>query len=316
MPVSAIRLLNIPIIHAAMDQRIGSNINGPSLMRMPNWVKHPLGKYYLYFAHHRGKYIRMAFADDLLGPWQTHKPGVLGLENSYFQIQDIDEYSDQLRGTDLYAHIASPDVHVDKENQRIFMYYHGMLADADQQTRIAYSEDGLNFKAQSNLLGPAYFRTLKYENWIYVITWAGYLLRSRSWDGPFEKGGMIKNITSLNNPNRILRHTALLLRKNILHIFFSCIGDEPESICHASINLNKKWEDWQLEEESIILKPELEWEGANLPVKKSLVGAADYPVHELRDPCIYQEDENIYLLYCGAGESGGIGIAKVELEVE
>ena len=316
MPVSAKRLLNIPLIHAAMDQRIGSNINGPSLICVPDWVNHPLGKYYLYFAHHRGKYIRMAFADNLLGPWKIYKPGVLNLESSYFEIQDIDEYSDRLKGIDLYAHIASPDVHVDKENQRIFMYYHGMLADADQQTRIAYSEDGLNFKAKKNLLGPAYFRAFEYENWIYAITWAGYLLRSRSWDGPFELGAMLKNMAPLNNSNRILRHTALLLRENILHIFFSCIGDKPESICHAQISLYEDWNDWQLQAESTVLKPELEWEGADLSVKRSLIGAADYPVHELRDPCIYQEDENIYLLYCGAGESGGIGIAKLEFELE
>ena len=31
-----------------------SNINGPSLVRVPEWVEDPLGKYYLYFAHHRG----------------------------------------------------------------------------------------------------------------------------------------------------------------------------------------------------------------------------------------------------------------------
>ncbi len=316
MSVSAKRLLNQPIIHAELDQRIGSNINGPSLIRVPDWIKDPLGKYYLYFAHHRGRYIRMAYADDLLGPWQIYSQGALDLEDSYFEVQDISQYSNQLKGTDLYAHIASPDVHIDAENQHIFMYYHGMLADADQQTRIAYSEDGLTFKAQKDLLGPAYFRTFKYKNWIYAITWAGYLSRSRSWGGPFEQGEMIKNIAQSGNPNRVLRHTALLLRENILHIFFSCIGDEPESISHARINIDRDWRNWKMKAESIIIKSELQWEGAGLPVKKSLVGAADYPVHELRDPCIYEEDKNIYLLYCGAGESGGIGIAKLEFELE
>ncbi|NET62179.1 MAG: hypothetical protein F6K47_40550, partial [Symploca sp. SIO2E6] len=34
----------------------GSNINGPSLIRVPEWIENPLGRYYLYFAHHQGKY--------------------------------------------------------------------------------------------------------------------------------------------------------------------------------------------------------------------------------------------------------------------
>ncbi len=36
---------------------MGSNIAGPSLVRLPDWVENPLGRYYLYFADHRGTYI-------------------------------------------------------------------------------------------------------------------------------------------------------------------------------------------------------------------------------------------------------------------
>src|ERR1044071_4584691 len=57
----------------------GNNINGPSLIRVPDWVTNRLGKYYLYFAHHNGKYIRLAYADHLEGPWKIYKPGVLPL---------------------------------------------------------------------------------------------------------------------------------------------------------------------------------------------------------------------------------------------
>ena len=310
------RLLEEPIIFSGMDERIGANINGPSLVCVPNWIQNPLGKYYLYFAHHRGRYIRMAYSNKLSGPWKIYTPGVLHLSDSFFEIMDITEYSEKLRGTDLYAHIASPDVHIDDENQRIFMYYHGMLNDADQKTRIAYSNDGLMFNAEPTLLGPAYFRAVKYREWIYVVTWAGNLLRSRLWEGPFEQGAMLKDITSADNPNRILRHSALLLRENVLHIFYSCIGDIPERILHAKINVDKDWAKWGIKEETMVLKPELKWEGAKLPIKRSVVGAADLPQHELRDPCIFEENGKLYLLYCGAGESGGIGIAKMELNFE
>ena len=62
------RLNNNPIIRPNMDERMGSNINGPSLIRVPDWVENPLGKYYLYFANHKGRYIRLAYADRLEGP--------------------------------------------------------------------------------------------------------------------------------------------------------------------------------------------------------------------------------------------------------
>lgn len=50
--VSAERMLAGPIIQPNMDGRMGDNISGPSLIRVPDWLERPLGAYYLYFAHH------------------------------------------------------------------------------------------------------------------------------------------------------------------------------------------------------------------------------------------------------------------------
>ena len=74
---------------------MGDNINGPSLIRVPDWVEQPLGRYYLYFAHRDGRYIRRACRDDLLGPWATYRDGVLPLRDALFA-----------------GHVASTDVHV------------------------------------------------------------------------------------------------------------------------------------------------------------------------------------------------------------
>ena len=46
-----------------MDDRMGDNVSGPSLIRVPEWVDAPLGRYYLYFAHHDGRYIRRGESD-------------------------------------------------------------------------------------------------------------------------------------------------------------------------------------------------------------------------------------------------------------
>ena len=99
-----------------------SNINGPSVIRVPEWVSDPLGKYYLYFAHHKGTSIRLAYADQMTGPWFIHPKPVFTLQESLFVTQDLDpnSRSDWVNGPDyLYAHIASPDVHVDQNKTDI-----------------------------------------------------------------------------------------------------------------------------------------------------------------------------------------------------
>ena len=92
----AVRLKENPIIRPELSATIGKNINGPSLIRAAEWLEKPLGKYYLYFADHGGKFIRLAYADRLEGPWKIHEPGTLRLEE-----------------TACKGHIASPDVHID-----------------------------------------------------------------------------------------------------------------------------------------------------------------------------------------------------------
>ena len=78
------RVRGNPLIVPEMSASIGTNINGPSLIRVPDWVENPLGRYYLYFAHHKGKFIRLAFADNVEGPYEIYEPGSLHLEDSGF----------------------------------------------------------------------------------------------------------------------------------------------------------------------------------------------------------------------------------------
>ncbi|NQW20868.1 MAG: hypothetical protein HQ477_09155 [Chloroflexi bacterium] len=109
-PSDFTRLTENPIIRPNMDDRMGDNVNGPSLTRVPSWVARPFGKYYLYFGHHDGDYIRLVYADEIAGPWQIHAAGTLGLNNSHFN-----------------GHIASPHVHVDEYLRQIRMYFHGRI---------------------------------------------------------------------------------------------------------------------------------------------------------------------------------------------
>lgn len=316
MSLKAERLRLDPIIHSGMNPRLGDNINGPSVIKVPEWVENPLGAYYLYFAHHMGRFMRLAFADRPEGPWTIHGPGVLDVEASLFVTEDLKEIPDEPGGAwaaqagnqFLYAHIASPDVHVDNEARIIRMYYHGLLASGDQQTRLATSMDGLIFEPLPALLGQPYFRVFAHGGWIYAISWAGKVQRAQRWGGPFEPGPKLFTGPPLNSEDKTIRHVGLLRREDRLDLFYSRIGDKSECILHTIVTLTEDWSEWQIQPPREVLKPETSWEGADLPITPSRVGAAEGREHALRDPFVFVDENKHYLFYSGAGESA-IGVA-------
>jgi len=290
--ISARRITDAPIIVPEMDARMGSNINGPSLIRVPDWLPKAMGRYYLYFAHHDGAYIRLAFADDLAGPWRTHEAGVLPLSDSLFG-----------------GHIASPDVHVDHDARQIRLYYHG----ADQQTgvqapqftRVALSSDGLTFTAQPEILGRPYMRSIRHDGHHYAIAMPGTLYRSDD--------GLSKFVEGPNPFETNMRHAALMVHDDHLLVFYSRIGDAPEHIVVCEIDLSADWKAWRPGPSKTVLEPERDYEGAALELQPSVRGLSPDPVRQLRDPAIYEEDGHTYLLYSVAGEHG-IAIAELSFQ--
>jgi hypothetical protein len=317
------RLVDSPIISSQTHASIGHNIQGPSLIRVPEWVANPLGRYYLYFADHKGSYIRLAYADQLTGPWTVYEPGALHLVNSHFltEAPDVPEgevdkvlfymrnvlghkgRTDQQMLDDLIVpHIASPDVHVDHNNRRIVMYFHGLDAFASQVSRVATSEDGINFKARNEILGRSYMRAFEHQSATYAMAMPGQFYRSADGLSGFEEGPKLFG--------KFMRHSGLLKRGDTLHVFWSQVGDTPESILHSSIDISGDWADWKESEASLVIAPERNWEGADAPLIPSERSTAEGHVNQLRDPAIYEEDGRIFLLYAVAGESG-IAIAEL-----
>ncbi|MEJ2130038.1 MAG: hypothetical protein P8Y95_00045 [Gammaproteobacteria bacterium] len=291
MSIRVTRLPHNPIVRPEMDARMGSNINGPSLIKVPCWVERPMGRYYLYFAHHLGTYIRLAYADELEGPWRIHEPGALDLTSSHFPVE-----------AEPYGHIASPDVHVLDDEREIRMYYHGQLAGGPQRTRVAQSPDGLGFKAREEVLAHPYYRGFRHEDWHYGIAMPGIFYRSEDGLTGFEQG------PQLFEPS--MRHAAVMKRETTLFVFWTRVGDVPEHILLSRVDLRPDWTEWTATPPEDILLPETDWEGAREPLVPSRRGAIMEPVNQLRDPCIFEEDDNVWLLYSVAGESG-IAIAKV-----
>lgn len=295
------RFTNNPIIRPEMlPGKDGANINGPSLIRVPDWVKNPLGRYYLYFAHHGGKYIRLAYADDLRGPWKIHEPGTLHLTNA----------------PACQGHIASPDVIVDHERREFRMYFHAPArAASGQKTFLALSKDGLNFTATPEILGIFYWRVFRHGDWWYAMAKGGLLYRSRDgltkWEegpNPFP-GSDARNAQNYNEDGP--RHVAVHLLGDTLWVYYSNIGDAPERILRTSMAFNGDWTSWKTSAPEEVLRPEFAWEGSDAPLVKSKAGAAKGREHALRDPAIFTDAERrVYLLYSVAGESG-IAIAEL-----
>lgn len=78
MEVIVKRLQHNPIVSPQLDKSLGDSISGPFLIKVPDWIDEPLGRYYLYFAHHdHGQHIRLAYSDHLQGPWKVYRPGTL-----------------------------------------------------------------------------------------------------------------------------------------------------------------------------------------------------------------------------------------------
>lgn len=346
------RLPGNPIISAGMDTRLREeaehygyiNINGPSLIRAPSWVQNPLGKYYLYFAHHKGECIRLAYADELSGPWKIYQPGALELSDSYFTVSPPGRGSvlsaavgawkrnppaaawaltqvglaarlavHERKSAGSYGssedrpHIASPDVIVDEKNHQVRMYYHGMLEDTVQMSRVAVSQDGIHFQARPELLTSPYLRVFNYRNSYYGIGMPGLLYRSADGLSNFEvRSGLLFGVN--------MRHTGLMLRGSRLYIFFSRVGDAPERILCSVMDLSEEdWRQWRPSVPVEVLQPEHSWEGADLPVAPSIRGEITGPAHQLRDPGIFEDDGKTYLLYSCAGEQA-IAIAELEIE--
>lgn len=316
------RLLDHPIVDASSCDSIGVNIQGPSLIEAPEWLPDPLGRYLLYFADHKGGHIRLAYADELAGPWKVHRPGALQLADSCFLTETPDstpeelalvrerfqrffgpEYSiDEVMVDATTPHIASPDVHVDDEQQRIVMYFHGLDALGVQVTRVALSANGIDFQARPEVLGGSYFRVFQHAGWHYALVMPGQLLRSRDGLTDFEAG------PKLFQPE--MRHSAVVIRDGVLQVLWTRVGDAPESILHSTIDLSGDWMSWRESEPSLLLAPELSWEGAYVDPAPSRRGAVHGVVNQLRDPALYTDGDRTVLLYAGGGESA-IGIAEL-----
>jgi hypothetical protein len=302
---------------------LGVDVNGPSVIRVPDWVKKPLGHYYMYFAHHKGEFIRLAYSDSVTGPWKVYEPGVLHVrDTALFRPQPDPPNSP--RG--FYTHIASPEIFVDQSRKRLVMWFHGWWTDSQQWpadqaeaqswarkngysqfTQVAESSDGIHFEVRPAITKDSYLRVFQYGGYFYAMARLGRLLRSKDPLGSFEPGP--NPFRDSAYANRV-RHVATVLRGDTVYVLFSGIGDAPERILVSTINLTGDWNDWKVSAPVEVLRPQTAYECGGLPDAPSEAGDVQGRVRQLRDPAVLEEKGKMFLFYSICGEQG---IAAAEL---
>ncbi len=321
--VKAIRLKQNPLITVDTSASLGDDVNGPTVIRVPAWVQQPLGRYYLYFAHHKGEFIRLAYSDSITGPWKIYEPGVLHVrDTAFFRPQPDPPKSPP----GFYTHVASPEVYVDPTRKRLVMWFHGWWTAGQrwppeaseaqawarqygygQFTQAAESSDGIHFATRPAITKENYLRVFQYGGYFYGMARLGRLLRSKDPLAGFEPGP--NPFRESMHANRV-RHVATLLRGRTLYVLYSAIGEAPERIMMATMNLTGDWKDWKASAPVEVLRPEPAYECGDLPVAPSEVGDVKGRVRQLRDPGVLEDNGKTFLFYSICGEQG---IAAAEL---
>lgn len=323
--VSAVRLPSNPLVTVASSPSLGGNVNGPTVIRVPDWVQRPLGRYYIYFANHMGTFIRLAYADAIEGPWKIYEPGVLDVKDTAFFRPQPDPPDAR---ADFYTHVASPELWIDPVRRRLVLWVHGWWTNGErwpetlaaarawardkgygQFTQAAESSDGLHFTMRPAITKTSYLRVFQYGGAFYGVSRLGQLSRSSDPLGTFEPGP--NPFRETTHAGRV-RHVGLLVRGSRLHVFFTAIGDAPERVLMSSLDLGGDWTTWRASAPVEVITPEAAYECPGLPVAPSAPGDVEGAVRQIRDPFVFEHGGKTFLFYSTCGEQG-LAVAEITL---
>lgn len=163
------------------------NISEPSVIRVPDWIESadradPSAEYYMYFAAHHGGFIRLAWAEDIEGPWNLYdmEPDVAPEELGVLSVWG-GEVIDVGQGVEIRPgecepgrrkyrqHASGPFAMADDANQQILLYWGvGTCVWLDDELfgsmqLLAVSPDGLDFNdgIQPAAMGKAFMKLFR-----------------------------------------------------------------------------------------------------------------------------------------------------------
>ena len=251
------RFAENPLITFSRSPSIGDNANGPTVIRVPRWVQRPLGRYYMYFAHHSGQFIRLAYADSVRGPWKIHEPGVLKVADTAFYRPQPDP-ADSPSG--VYTHLASPEIYIDESRSESCC---GSMecgprdsggpsaagrGGVGEAARVRAIHAGGRVARRIDVPRPAHHQT----ELLARDSLRGTLLRygqTRATAQSVESARRLRTRWQ-SVPRFTVRGSSasrVAARDNgLLHIVFSAIGDAPENILYTTVSMKGDWDTWRI----------------------------------------------------------------------
>jgi hypothetical protein len=324
-PFNPRRLPQNPLVTVTSSPTLGGNVNGPTVIRVPDWIAHPLGRYYMYFANHMGDFIRLAYADSVAGPWHIYEPGVLHAKETAFFREQPDPKATL---DDFYTHVASPEILIDPDRHRLVMWVHGWWTNGErwpsslpearawarqkgygQFTQAAESADGLHFTVRPTITKTSYLRVFQRNGSWFGVSRLGQVSRADDPLATFTIGGNL--FTGSPYAGRV-RHVGLVLRGDRLHVFFTAIGDAPERVFASTVDLTSDWTTWRASAPVDVITPTAAYECPDLPNTPSEAGDINEPAKQIRDPFVFDDGGRTLLFYSICGEQG-IAAAEIDL---
>ncbi len=257
----------------------------PSPFVAPGWLPGRLGRFYLYFASHWGREIRLAHADAVAGPWHVLRAPALHLSAVPHCV----------------GHVSSPDVHVDHSALLIYMYFHchARHHGSAQWTYQAISRDGRMFHSVNStpVIPTFYFRRFEVNGHVHAVAKLGNMGGVLyEWD---DEGRSFHRLPGILQG---MRHATVLVYKGRVIIFFSSMYDTPEHLKWAELwpyGFNASWLPMSVSSFALSVTAA---EGAGVPIRQSVPGPSHQFEFALRDPAVLVDQDRLVLFYAIAGE--------------
>lgn len=242
---------------------------------------------------HHDMTIWHSTAPDPCGPWTQPVPA--------FTLADI--HAQLGTAPSPGEHLGSPDVRI-VDGRRVMTFHVQLNVRKWGHVSGVAVETAHGWTLASNQkIADTYLRTFTHDGRHYAIDRHGRLLRSTNgitaWSQQPSKIFLGQAGAPKGTPKP--RHYAVAIDGDVASVFYSRVGD-TERILVSTVGLSSDWNQWSMSAPREVLRPQLDYEGALLPVTTSQGGAADASAHELRDPYVLDHDGQRWLFYVGMGE--------------
>ena len=278
------------------------NINGPTVVeyRVPIFSN---SKFYLmYFGHHKGKYIRVAWSFSPTGPFKR-----VPLARPLLIWNVFGERK---------GHVASPEVQ--KFGSKTYLFSHSPSRYFEPGKQITYMSRlwlGIFCSRAKPIALPPYARFFSFNGSVHAITNGADVIKFDPDSLEVSSISVDKSpllVPDLMDSVKRVRHAQIVESMGLALCFFTRVGDAPERILVSKLE-SKSSDGAKFSVPIELLRPTEDYEGTGQKIEPSKNGISRQSENALRDPFVAKFGNQHFLYYSTEGEKG-IACAKLEME--